>query len=441
MINKIENTAFRFRYVLLGIITACYTIQYMNRVTINTLMPFISRDLGMNAAQIGVGGALMLLFYGPTQLLTGWICDKIGSKKMLVFSIIAWSIITAWLSEAKTVGEWYFRMALFGALVGTEFVPSARLIVRWFPATIRARAQSVLSWAWIVTPAWAPIVSTGLYQGTGDNWRMVFIIMAILGAVPLLLIIFAVHDRPEKCRFASKDEVMEAYEDEVSRGLITEEDVRTGSVHAIEGKAKSGSLSFKQIVATRGFVPLCFIYISAQLVLWGVMTWSAKYMEQVHHFKVMEMGVWTSFYFIGGAIGSFLSGWVSDKLLGGRRKPMIIFCFASMIPFILVLATLQQGVPPVLLLLTLTGAGFFSNMVWGPVLTLPADMFSVEVYGKAVGFVNCMAYMAASASPFLMGKLIERSGNYFWAWVWVACTAAMGVVASSLLTEKPRVRV
>jgi sugar phosphate permease len=413
----------------------------MNRVTTNVLMPFISKDIGMTAAQIGLGGALMLLFYGPSQLLTGWMCDKIGSRKMLIFSIIAWSTLTAWLSEAKTVTEWYGRMALFGALVGTEFVPSARLIVRWFPAKTRARAQSVLSWAWIVTPAWAPLVSTALYQSANDSWRTVLVILAILGVVPLLLIVLTVHDRPEKCRFASKEEVLEAYEDELNKTLMTEDDIRGGNIHSIEAKAKSGNISLREIISTKGFISLCFIYIAAQLAFWGVLSWSAQYMAQVHKFKVMEMGVWASVYFVGGACGSFVSGWVSDKLLGGRRKPMLILCFACMIPFILVLASIQKGVSPYFLLLTLTGAGFFSNMVWGPALTLPAEMYSVEVYGKAIGFVNCMAYMLAAASPYFMGLLIRTDPitklvDYSWAWIWVACTAVIGVVASSLLTEK-----
>ena len=76
-------------------------------------------------------------------------------------------------------------------------------------------------------------------------------------------------------------------------------------------------------------------------------------------------------------------------------------------------------------------------------MTLPADMFSAEVYGKAIGFVSCVAYMAAAASPFVMGRLIQTNlvtgkVDYFWAWIWVAGTAATGVVASILLTEKKK---
>ena len=100
--------------------------------------------------------ALMLIFYGPAQLITGWVCDRVGSRRVMIFSIIAWSLLTYWQGNVRSVEEWYFRMVLFGLMIGTEFIPSTRLIVRYFPPLQRARGQSVLSWSWIVTPAWAP---------------------------------------------------------------------------------------------------------------------------------------------------------------------------------------------------------------------------------------------------------------------------------------------
>jgi len=261
--------------------------------------------------------------------------------------------------------------------------------------------------------------------------------------IPLLLIIIFVFDQPEHNRFVSKDEAMEAYEDEIAQGVITEDDVRSGNVASIASKSRKTDVPFGQILRTPGYIPLVFVYIAAQLAYWGVMSWSAQYLTQVHGFSVMRMGVWASIYFIGGALGAFASGWVSDKILGGRRKPMIILCFVCMIPFIVILATLTKGVSEIVLLLTLTGAGFFSNMVWGPAITLPADMFPVETYGKAIGGVNCIAYMAAAASPYIMGWLISvdpvtKTVSYFNAWIWVACTALIGVAAGCMLVDKKK---
>jgi hypothetical protein len=33
---------------------------------------------------------------------------------------------------------------------------------------------------------------------------------------------------------------------------------------------------------------------------------------------------------------------------------------------------------------------------------------------------------------------LTKTTSYFWAWIWAACTALIGVVASSLLVDKSR---
>lgn len=441
MIEAARSPVYRFRYLLAAILTICYSIQYLDRVKTNVLMPFISQDLGMSNIQIGIGAALMLIFYGPAQLVTGWICDRIGSKRVMIFSIISWSSLTYWQGEMRSVDEWYFRMALFGIMIGTEFIPSTRLIVRYFPPLQRARGQSVLSWSWIVTPAWAPLLATFMYTALGNNWRDVFHLLAFVGVVPLILTLVFVHDKPEKNGFVSNEEALESYSPEIEQGIILREDVIRRETVIISRQTRALDVPFSIILKTPGYIPLVFVYIACQLAYWGVMTWSAVYLTKVHGFAVMKMGLWASMYFVGGMLGAFLAGDISDRVLKGRRKPMIVACFTFMIPFIIVLASLQRGVSPFVLLVTLTGAGFFSNMAWGPAISLPADMFPVESYGKAMGFVNCFAYIAAAASPYIMGWLITenpvtKAPSYFWAWIWVACTALIGVVAASLLVDK-----
>ena len=91
-----------------------------------------------------------------------------------------------------------------------------------------------------------------------------------------------------------------------------------------------------------------------------------------------------------------------------------------------------------------TDAGFFANMVWGPAITIPADMFPAEAYGKALGFTVCCAYLMASACPYIMGALIyddPATGGkcYVRAWIYVACAAVGGVIAAlRLVNHKPK---
>jgi sugar phosphate permease len=291
-----DGVVFRYRNVILISLTICYIVQYIDRITMNTLIPFISRDLGLASRQIGLGSAIMMVFYGPSQWATGWLCDRIGSKKVLIFSVVSWSLLTGWMFKVRSITEWYIRMGAFGILVGTEFVPSARLIVRWFPPRLRARAQSIFSWAWIITPAWAPLVATVIYRGLGYQWRPVFLILASTGIVPLLIMVFLIYERPEKCRYVDKKEIREAYEDELANGRIEETDIDTGDLEELEQKSKAGRITFWQILTTRGYIPVVMVYVIAQQMFWGVVVWSTQYLSQVHKFSVIKMGAWAGVY-------------------------------------------------------------------------------------------------------------------------------------------------
>ena len=253
--------------------------------------------------------------------------------------------------------------------------------------------------------------------------------------------VFLIYERPEKCRYVDKKEIREAYEDELANGRIKETDIDTGDLEELEQKSKAGRITFWQILTTRGYIPVVIIYVIAQQMFWGVVVWSAQYLSQVHRFSVIKMGAWAGVYFIGGALGSFLSGSMSDRAFGGKRKPMVFISFAGAIPFVMALASVKIGVSPFLLLLILTGTGFFSNMIWGPALALPADLFSAEVYGKATGFTNCCGYMLAAACPFVMGTLIKTDPvthvvNYSWAWLYIALVACAGIIAAFFLVDR-----
>ena len=76
---------------------------------------------------------------------------------------------------------------------------------------------------------------------------------------------------------------------------------------------------------------------------------------------------------------------------------MILVCFIGLAPFVFLLGSLQHA-DQMLLAVALCGMGFFGNMAWGPFLALPAEIFSPEVYGKAMGFVNGAGYFVAAFS-------------------------------------------
>jgi sugar phosphate permease len=165
------------------------------------------------------------------------------------------------------------------------------------------------------------------------------------------------------------------------------------------------------------------------------MVWIPLYLSDVFHFKLATMGWWNSLYFLAGACGSFLSSYLSDKVFHGNRRIMIIACFLGLAPFILLMGTLQRA-DQTLLAIALCGMGFFGNMAWGPFLAVPAEIFTPEVYGKAMGFVNGIGYFSAAFSAKIFAALVvvqNGQKNYSSGWYFLCSCVVIGVVAAAFI--------
>jgi sugar phosphate permease len=99
----------------------------------------------------------------------------------------------------------------------------------------------------------------------------------------------------------------------------------------------------------------------------------------------------------------------------------------------------EQG----LLLLALCGMGFFGNMAWGPFLAVPAEIFTPEVYGKAMGFVNGAGYTVAAFSAKIFAALVVvEQGHkvYTNGWYFISACVVLGIVAAYFIRTGPRSR-
>jgi len=399
-------------------------------VIATVLTPMFAKDLGLTTADIGTGAFLMMICYGPAQLVTGGLTDRFGAKRILLFSVVAWSMMAAWLGMIRSPSEYFYRMALFGLLIGTEFVPSARVLMRWFNREGRARAQALLSLAWILTPAWASVLATQLAVSLGD-WRPVFFIMAAVGVVPLVLIKLFVFDRPEQYKHITREELEYSYRDEVEAGILQGDELADAQRQIAARK----DFSFINLFTSRSYLAVVLVVIVMQITYWGTLVWIPLYLYDAFSFKIDTMGYWNALYFVAAALGSFLSSYLSDKLFKNNRRIMIVVCFVGLIPFVLLLAMLRAA-DPGLLAVALCGMGFFANMAWGPVLAVPAEIFTPEVYGKAIGFVNACGYIVAAFATKLFSALVvvsQDGKDYTLGWILIAACAVTGVAAACFI--------
>jgi len=114
---------FPYRWVIAGILFFAYSVQYLDRVIATVLTPLFAKDIGLTTADIGTGAFLMMIFYAPAQVVSGVLTDRFGAKRLLLFSIIAWSLMAGWMGLIKSQTEYFYRMALFGLLIRHGICP------------------------------------------------------------------------------------------------------------------------------------------------------------------------------------------------------------------------------------------------------------------------------------------------------------------------------
>lgn len=405
MAENVTKKVWRYRWVILAVLTFAYFIQYMDRSKTSVLLPLIRSDIGLTHAQAGLAISAALWLYAPMQLVAGLLADKFGSKKLTLLSILGFSAFTAWMGYMHTFASFLWRQIIFGVFNGFEFVPSARIINRWFPKLARAKANGIFSWSWVAGPAVAPLIATALASAYG--WRLCFVILACIGIVPFLAVLFLVHNRPEEYKNITMEELRESYEEDLEKGVLTEEDLQRRRIppESVE-KCK---VPLRQIISYDKVLMLAVFNLVTQFCFWGIGSWLPSYLFEVHKFKLTTMGSWIALYYGAGVVGVLLAGFISDNIFKARRRPVLMLSMFGFVPFFIMLGLLPVGVTSGVLLLIMTFTGFFWTMHYAPFLSYSAEFFNPEVYGACAGFVGFIGYIGAMLAPYVGGLLIKTT--------------------------------
>jgi MFS transporter, ACS family, glucarate transporter len=169
------------RHGVVGFAVTLAAITYVDRVCIAQAAPFIQRDLGLTAAEMGMAFSAFALAYALFEIPGGWLGDLIGPRKVLMRIVVAWSVFTAATGYAWNVASLVATRFLFGAGEAGCFPNLTKAFMLWLPAAERTRAQAIMwlsaRWAGALTPLAVIWVMTWL------SWRHTFVLFGALGVL------------------------------------------------------------------------------------------------------------------------------------------------------------------------------------------------------------------------------------------------------------------
>ena len=184
-----------YRYLVLGILTAVYVSNFVDRQVINVLAQYIIDDLQISDGQFGMLSGLAFAFIYTTLSIpiARW-ADISNRRNIIAISAAIWSVMTALCGLAQNFAQLF--LARFGVGIGEAggSPPSHSIVSDIFPAEQRATALSIYS----LGVYGGILVGTvgGAYLVEYFDWRTAFVVVGLPGVLLALLVRLVVKEPP-----------------------------------------------------------------------------------------------------------------------------------------------------------------------------------------------------------------------------------------------------
>jgi len=304
------------RFHVLGMLCVLSFILYLDRVCISQAVGDIERDLEISHSLMGFVLGAFTLAYGLFEVPTGHWGDRYGSRDVLTRIVVWWSVFTM-LTGAAT-GFWVLLGVrfLFGAGEAGALPNAARVVARWFPPGGRGPAQGTVITAALVGGAISPVIAQYLIQALG--WRLAFVALGVPGIVWAVAFYYSFRDNP-----AEHPSVNDAELNFIAGGVAV-------ATHAEHPRVPWGLVLRSANVWLLGTIITC-----GSFTTYMFFSWYPTYLQLGRRVAAEESSWMASMVLAGGAVGSIVSGYLSDWLVrrtGDKRwtrRGIGGFAFAS----------------------------------------------------------------------------------------------------------------
>lgn len=342
----------------------------------------IKEEFHLNDAQSGAATGITLLFAAIGGGLCGMLADRFGRVRMLMFSILTYSVFTALTATSQSYWQLIIWRALVGFGMGGEWSAGAVLVAETWPAKHRGKAIGLMQSGFAIGYIIAALLAAWIIPQWG--WRPLFLV----GLAPAFLTLWIRKALPEP---------------KVWSGGREGSRVSTLGFSEVIPVLSRPPYRSRAIIATA----CCTVLLCAY---WGLFTWMPTYLARPQADGGAGLSVAKStFFIVTTQIGAFLGyasfGFIADRF--GRKLTFITFVLgaAAVVP---IYGWSAQSANTLLIVgpfMGFFGHGFFS--VFGSML---AELFPTTIRATAQGFCYNAGRAASAFAPWTIGLLTGKLG-------------------------------
>jgi len=277
-----------YSYYVFGLLFLLYMFDYIDRMVIVSLFPYLKADWGLTDTQCGL---LVSTVYWSIVILSFPISvfiDRWSRKKSIGIMAVIWSLATAACAFTKNFTQLFFMRTVIGAGEAGYAPGGTALVSALFPE--KKRSMMVGLWTAALPLGSALGIIAGGYIAVHYGWRHAFGIVALPGMIIAILFFFV------------KDYKTVHLEKTVGENAET------------NGKAK---METREIIHQFTHTPsliLTYIAFAGNMFLTAAyLSWLPTYFHRVENLSMEKAGMKGSLVMMLAIIGFPLGGFLVDK--------------------------------------------------------------------------------------------------------------------------------
>ncbi|HEX3666266.1 MAG TPA: MFS transporter [Rhizomicrobium sp.] len=377
-------------------------INYVDRGNLATAAPLMKDELHLTGTQLGMLFSAFFWTYIPSQILAGWLAERITAYRTLALGVFVWSLATAATGLASGFGVLLALRLALGIGESAAFPCSSKLLARHLPADKLGTANGAIATGLALGPAFGTFAGGMLMNELG--WRAIFL---LFGIAPLLWLVPWLSVTRDAARSA----------DETSYGREP---------------------NFRDLLRRRELWGACIGHCCSNYAFYFVISWLPLYLVKSRGFTVPEMATLAGVIYLGYAASALVSGWLADYWMrcgataNRVRKTSMIVSLSGVAASMLGCAFGDVRVCIASLLL----AGIFFGPGTVNVYAIGQTLAGPRAAGKWVSIQNCIGNLSGLMGPLITGFIIDRTGNFFWAFAAACAITLLGVIAWGVIIPR-----
>ena len=340
-----------YPWVLIGLLWFIFLLNYLDREVIFSLFPLLQKHLALSSLELGLLSTSFLWVYALASPLIGYLADRFGRKRVILVSLMVWSLMTWATGKARNFHELLVVRGLMGVSEAAYLPAGLAMIADHHSERTRSLATGIH-----YSGCYLGVVLGGVaggWIGERYGWRAAFTFLGIVGIAFTLISLVGL--REKRTSSPAKSERPESA------------DPRLG-------------MSLRKLFSLRGFSTLTTVFGMVSVANWLVYTWMPIYLYERFHMSLLEAGFSATAYIqMGSLAGVLLGGLVADRW--GTQSPR---------GRLMTQAAGLTVAAPFLCLVGLTGSGW--------ILLVALTLFGV---GRGSYDCSCMPVLSQIASPEL----------------------------------------